>query len=269
MAIAASRTRKTRFFSAITPAAIVTLWLLRCLLSLAVISRRYNTMHVRKFAEILALAEKHHGAGGVNARLAELKGMIRSNLDQTDDRFLSGMTKAVFSSGFSWTVVDQKWPAFEAAFEGFDPHRVAFYADDDTIRLLKDTRIIRNGAKIAATIANARFVVDTASKHGSFSAFLKQWPSSDQVGLLDHLKKHAARLGGSSAMYFLRFTGWDAFVLSGDVTKALIREGIIDKEPTSRVHLRAVQDAFNAWTKESKRPQREVSRILALSVGPS
>ena len=226
-------------------------------------------MHLRKFADVLALAEQHHGTGGVKARIAELKRMSPAKFDQPDDRFLSGMAKAVFSSGFSWTVVEHKWPGFEAAFEGFDPHRVAFYADDDIIRLLKDTRIIRNGAKIAATIANARFVVDTAKEHGSFGAFLKQWPPSDQVGLLDHLKKHAARLGGSSAMYFLRFSGWDAFILNADVTKALIREGVIDKEATSKAQMRAVQDAFNTWTKEGKRPQREVSRILALSVGPS
>jgi 3-methyladenine DNA glycosylase Tag len=165
-------------------------------------------------------------------------------------------------------VVEKKWPGFEAAFEKFDPHRVAFYADDEVSRLLKDTRIIRNAAKIISTIANARFVVDTAKQHGSFSAFLKQWPTSDQVGLMEHLKKQASRLGGSSAMYFLRFNGWDAFILSQDVTKALIREGVIDKEPTSKAAMRAVQEAFNTWTKESRRPQREVSRILSLSVGP-
>jgi 3-methyladenine DNA glycosylase Tag len=70
-------------------------------------------------------------------------------------------------------------------------------------------------------------------------------------------------------MYFLRFNGWDAFILSGDVVKALIREGVVDKPPTSIADMRAVQDAFNAWTKESGRPQHEVSRILSLSVGPS
>jgi hypothetical protein len=86
---------------------------------------------------------------------------------------------------------------------------------------------------------------------------------------MDHFKRHAARLGGSSAMYFLRFSGWDAFILNADVIKALMREGVIDKAPTSKAQLRAVQDAFDAWTKESRRPQREVSRILALSVGPS
>jgi 3-methyladenine DNA glycosylase Tag len=226
-------------------------------------------MKLHKFAEIKALAEKHHGASGLKASLAEKHGGEGAGLDQSDDRFLAGMTKAVFSSGFSWEVVEKKWAGFEAAFEEFDPHRVAFYADEDMSRLLKDTRIIRNAAKIAATIANARFVVETAKQHGSFGAFLKGWPPSDQVGLMEHLKKHAARLGGSSAMYFLRFNGWDAFILSQDVTKALIREGVIDKEPTSKAAMRAVQEAFNTWTKESKRPQAHVSRILAMSVGPS
>ncbi len=225
-------------------------------------------MKLRKFSDILALAEKHHGANGVKARLADTMGAEVSNLDQSDDRFLAGMTKAIFSSGFSWEVVEQKWPGFEEAFDGFDPHRVAFYADKDIARLLKDTRIIRNGAKIQATITNARFIVDAAKKHGSFGAFLKSWPPSDQIGLMQHLKKNAARLGGSTAMYFLRFNGWDSFILSADVVKALIREGVVDKEPTSKADMRAVQDAFNAWTKESGRPQREVSRILSLSVGP-
>lgn len=226
-------------------------------------------MKLRKFSGVLALAEKHHGARGVKARLAEEMSGNPADLNQSDDRFLAAMTRAVFSSGFSWEVVEQKWPGFEEAFEGFDPHRVAFYADKDVARLLRDTRIVRNGAKVQATIANARFVVDTAKAHGSFSAFLKGWPPSDQIGLMEHLKKNAARLGGSSAMYFLRFNGWDAFILSADVVKALIREGVTDKAPTSKVEMRAVQDAFNAWTKESGRPQSEISRILALSVGPS
>jgi 3-methyladenine DNA glycosylase Tag len=224
---------------------------------------------MRKFSEILALAEKHHGKGGVKARLADHMGGHAADLDRGDDRFLAGMTKAVFSAGFSWEVIEKKQPGFEAAFEGFDPHRVAFYGDDDVARLLKDARIVRNGAKIEATIANARFVVETAKKHGSFGAFLKAWPTTDQIGLMDHLKKHAARLGGSGAMYFLRFNGWDAFILSGDVVKALIREGVVDKAPTSKADMKAVQAAFNAWAKESRRAQREVSRILSLSVGPS
>ena len=227
------------------------------------------TRSMRKFSDILALAERRHGKAGVKARLAHHMDGAAKDLDRSDDRFLAGMAKAVFSAGFSWEVIEKKWPGFEAAFDKFDPHRVAFYSDDDVARLLKDARIVRNGAKIEATIANARFVVDTAKEHGSFGAFLKAWPTTDQIGLMEHLKKHASRLGGAAAMYFLRFNGWDAFITSSDVVKALIREGVITKLPTSKADMKAVQAAFNTWTKESKRPQREVSRILALSVGPS
>jgi 3-methyladenine DNA glycosylase Tag len=224
---------------------------------------------LRKFSQIEALAEKHHGKGALKALLAEHREGGSEGLDRSDDRLLAGMTKAVFSAGFSWEVIEKKWPGFEEAFERFDPHRVAFYGDDDIDRLLKDARIVRNGAKIKATIANARFVVGTAKEHGSFGAFLRNWPPTDQIGLMEHFKKHAAHFGGSAAMYFLRFNGWDAFILSSDVVKALVREGVVSKTPSSKAEMKAAQAAFNAWTKESKRPQREVSRILSYSVGPT
>jgi 3-methyladenine DNA glycosylase Tag len=179
------------------------------------------------------------------------------------------MASALFSSGFSWTVIQKKWPGFEEAFDQFEPKRVAAYGEEDIDRLLKDTRIVRNGAKIMATVENARFVVATAKEHGSFGKFLASWPVTDQLGLMDHLKKHGSRLGGATAMYFLRFSGWDAFITSQDVTKALIREGVVEKAPSTKVEWKAVQAAFNAWAKESGRPRREISRILALSVGPN
>ncbi|WP_188611380.1 DNA-3-methyladenine glycosylase I [Chelatococcus reniformis] len=163
-------------------------------------------MTLRSFSQIEALAEQQHGRAGLKARLADHAGVSTADLARGDDRFLAGMAKAVFSAGFSWEVIDKKWPGFEAAFDGFDPHRVAFFGDDDVARLLKDPRIVRNGAKIRATIANARFVVDTARAHGSFGAFLRHWPTTDQIGLMGHFKTHAGRLGGSAAMYFLRLT---------------------------------------------------------------
>ena len=51
------------------------------------------------------------------------------------------------------------------------------------------------------------------------------------------------------------------------LVEALIREGVVAKEPTSKKDLAAVQAAFNTWREQSKRPVREISRILALSVG--
>lgn len=222
-------------------------------------------MPLRKFSEIVKLAEKHHGKAGLQARLAESRKLGVKK--QSDDRWLSSMSQAVFSAGFSWDVIEKKWPGFEEAFERFDPHRVAFYADREIARLLKDTRIVRNGAKIQATISNAQFVIDTAKAHGSFTKFLKDWPASDQIGLMEHFKKNASHLGPSATTYFLRFNGWDSFILSPDVTKALIREKIVSKAPTSKADMKAVQAAFNAWTQESGLPRRDISRILSFSVG--
>jgi 3-methyladenine DNA glycosylase Tag len=225
-------------------------------------------MALRKFSEIQKLAEKHHGRAGLKAKLAEHDYGKPSSLNQKDDRWLAAMTQAVFSAGFSWDVIEKKWPGFEEAFDHFDPHKVAFYADREVARLLKDTRIVRNGAKIQATINNAQFVIDTAKEHGSFGKFLKAWPATDQIGLLEHFKKNASHLGPSGAMYFLRANGWDAFILSPDVVRALIREKIVSKAPTSKTDMKAVQAAFNTWTEQSGLPQKDVSRILSYGVGP-
>lgn len=64
-----------------------------------------------------------------------------------------------FQSGLSWITVLRKRPAFRAAFAEFDPRVVAGFGDDDVDRLMADAGIVRNRAKIAATIANARAVV--------------------------------------------------------------------------------------------------------------
>ena len=63
--------------------------------------------------------------------------------------------------------------------------------------------------------------------------------------------------------------GKASFITSRDVTAALIGgTGAIDKPPTSRRDLQAVQDAFNAWAAESGRDLTAISRVLAMSTGP-
>jgi DNA-3-methyladenine glycosylase I len=64
-----------------------------------------------------------------------------------------------FQSGLSWLTILRKREAFRAAFAGFDPERVAAFGDDDVARLLADAGIVRNRAKIEATLANARATV--------------------------------------------------------------------------------------------------------------
>ena len=75
----------------------------------------------------------------------------------TDDvAYFERLTFEAFQSGLAWITVMRKRPAFRAAFAGFDPGRVAAFDDDDVARLLADPGIIRNRAKVLATITNAR-----------------------------------------------------------------------------------------------------------------
>lgn len=69
-----------------------------------------------------------------------------------------------FQSGLSWSTILRKRPAFRAAFEGFDPARVARFDEPDVERLLGDARIVRNRRKIEAAITNARATVALASE---------------------------------------------------------------------------------------------------------
>ena len=70
-----------------------------------------------------------------------------------------------FQSGLSWLIILRKREAFRAAFAGFDPDAVAAFGQDDIDRLLADPGIVRNRAKILATIGNARATV-ALREHG-------------------------------------------------------------------------------------------------------
>jgi DNA-3-methyladenine glycosylase I len=65
-----------------------------------------------------------------------------------------------FQSGLSWLVILRKRPAFRSAFAGFDPAAVARFGEVDVARLLADPGIVRNRAKIDATVHNARRVLE-------------------------------------------------------------------------------------------------------------
>ncbi|KUG52263.1 DNA-3-methyladenine glycosylase I [Kocuria palustris] len=64
-----------------------------------------------------------------------------------------------FQSGLSWATILRKRPAFREAFAGFDPEAVAGFGDDDEARLMADAGIVRNRAKIRATITNAQATI--------------------------------------------------------------------------------------------------------------
>jgi DNA-3-methyladenine glycosylase I len=93
--------------------------------------------------------------------------MYRDYHDQEWGRPLHGrialferMSLEAFQSGLSWLIILRKRDNFRQAFDGFDIEKVARYDDSDVQRLMADTGIVRNSAKIAATIGNARAAIE-------------------------------------------------------------------------------------------------------------
>lgn len=223
---------------------------------------------MKPFAEIYALAAKRKG-GTAALEQVLAKTASRSSAEIAgipDDRILAEMTRRIFYAGFSSKVIDDKWPAFEKGFDGFDPGPCAFMNEERFDALMKDRGIVRNGAKIKAVQINAQFVLSLREEHGSAARFFAAWPDADYVGLLDVLKTRASHLGGDAAGRFLRAIGKPAFIATPDVVAALIREGVIQRPPGGKRDLAAIQAAFNAWSREFGRDLTAISRVLAMSV---
>ena len=223
---------------------------------------------MKKFAKIKERAEHRKGGGAALKKLLPKVASRKQLLGLGDDRYLAMMTKCINQAGFSWKVIENKWPEFEEAFFGFDPYKLGLLSAEQWEAYTSDRRVVRNWQKIKALQENVFFVQEEARTKGSFGKFIANWPASDQIGLMAYLKKHGSRLGGQSALWFLRRTGKDGFILSKDVVVALRGSGLeIAEQPTSQRDLKKIQAQFNEWHDETGLPYSHLSRILACSVG--
>ena len=80
-------------------------------------------------------------------------------------------------AGLAWITILRKREGYRAAFDGWDPRRIAAYGPDDEARLLADPGIVRNRAKVAAAVANARAYLALTDGGGSFAENL--WSFAD------------------------------------------------------------------------------------------
>lgn len=219
---------------------------------------------VVRFVEIDEAAVARYGRAAVEARLVhprspeELRAL-------PEDRYLSAMSRRIFTAGLAHALVDRKWPAFEEVFAGFDPEVCARLPDERIEELLADRRLIRNLPKLRAVRANARAILELRAE-GGIGAWIAAWPEEDIVGSWDELARRFQQLGGNSAAYFLRMVGKDTFILTDAVVRALRQWGVVEGEPASKPARAAVQAAFLDWRKETGRPLCQLSQILALSV---
>ncbi len=77
-----------------------------------------------------------------------------------------------FQAGLAWITILRKREAFRAAFDNFDPEKVARYGEADRARLMADAGIVRSNAKIDAAISGARIYLDMRDRGEDFSEFL-------------------------------------------------------------------------------------------------
>ena len=217
------------------------------------------------FAEILAQAEAR--AGGAEALAERMPDVSPPEALRriTDDRYLSLMSRRVFRAGIRHAVVDDRWPAFEEVFRGFEPGAVRAMSDEELEGLMKDERLIRHWGKIRATRDNAAAMERVAGEFGCFGDWLADWPAGDIVGLWAELAARFKQMGGNSAPRFLRMAGKDSFVLTPDVVRGLNRAGAWEGKPSGKRARAAVQQAFNQWAEESGRPLSHISVTLAIA----
>jgi len=97
-------------------------------------------------------------------------------------------------AGLSWETVLRKRDAFRRAFARFDPVKVARFTSKDVARLMKDESIIRNRAKIEASIGNAKAFLVLRKEFGSFDRYV--WGFADKDVLSKDLKKRDFRFVG-------------------------------------------------------------------------
>jgi DNA-3-methyladenine glycosylase I len=119
-----------------------------------------------------------------------------------DDRKLfEFMILDAFQAGLSWSTILNKRENFRAAFDNFEPEKVARYDKRKIERLLKDAGIVRNRLKVQSTVSNAKSFLDVQDEHGDFASFIWQFVGGEtRQNRWRSLKQLPAKTKQSDAM---------------------------------------------------------------------
>jgi hypothetical protein len=121
----------------------------------------------------------------LRTRARELAAPFEKLRDQAPDDpafFLEHLSRSVFEAGINRRVVEGKWDGIREAFHGFDPAQVAAMPPDEISAVENDSRVIRNKAKIRATVENARQVLVIVDEYGSIRGYLASFPDAAAAG---------------------------------------------------------------------------------------
>ena len=143
-----------------------------------------------------------------------------------DQRLFEFLVLEGAQAGLSWETILKKRDNYRAAFDDFDPARVARYATRKVEKLLADPGIVRNRLKVESAVSNAKAFLEVQKEHGSFDAYVwrfvdgkprvNTWNALGQVpastsqsdAMSKDLKKRGFRFVGSTICYaFMQATG--------------------------------------------------------------
>ena len=146
-----------------------------------------------------------------------------------DRRLFEKLMLEGFMSGLSWLTILHKRENFRAAFRDFQPDAVAGFGARDVSRLMGDAGIVRNRAKIEATINNARRYAELRREAGSFAAYVWRFEPKARRRLLDRAELMAAGLPPEAVAMSkdLRRRGW-SFVGPTTVHSFMQAMGVIN-----------------------------------------
>ncbi len=147
------------------------------------------------------------------------------------------MTRAVFQAGVSWAQIARHWHAYERAFAGFDPTRVAVFGPSDVERVMAESGVLRMPRKINATIVNAQALLEIHERFGDFHAYAATFPT--YAARAKDIKRRFAFMGDMNVWYLLfrigepvpRFETW-VTTIPGDHPR--MREMVERARATSR-----------------------------------
>jgi len=115
-----------------------------------------------------------------------------------DQGYLDLMSRAIFTAGLNWRMVEKKWPHFRKAFHDFSPEKVAKLSERDVRALMQDPGIVRNERKIRATVENAKTMLDVAKEHGSVKGYIRGFGKREGK-LLEDLQYKFEHMGPATA----------------------------------------------------------------------
>ena len=127
-----------------------------------------------------------------------------------DRRLFEKLQLEGFMAGLSWWTILRKRENFRAAFANFDPGAIARFNTRDVSRLMRDEGIVRNRAKIEATINNARRFGDLVGEFGSFAAYVWLYEPKPRRRLLERAELMALATSSEAVAMSkdLRKRGW-------------------------------------------------------------